>query len=161
MTYIQPELLSGTLRQNLDPFEQNDHATLYEALRAAGLFALQDEDDEAHINLDTNISGGGANLSVGQRQILALARAMIRRSKLVILDEGRSIRLHSTTRLTILGICSYFRNWYGLSFSMLDPLNRISRLQDGRCYQRHIATPNWIRRDCDHHRTSFTDNLGC
>ena len=120
MAYIQPELLSGSLRQNLDPFEQNDDATLHEALRAAGLFTLQDENDEGHINLDTNISGGGANLSVGQRQILALARAMIRRSKLVILDEGRSIRLHSTTKLTILGICSYIRNRYvGFLFQCL------------------------------------------
>jgi ABC-type multidrug transport system fused ATPase/permease subunit len=84
----QPELLSGSLRANLDPFEQYDDATLNEALRAAGLFSIQNEDDEARITLDTSVSGGGGNFSVGQRQIFALARAIVRKSKLLIMDEG-------------------------------------------------------------------------
>ena len=84
----QPELLSGSLRHNLDLFAQYDDATLNDALRAAGLFSLQQASDENRITLDTNVAGGGANLSVGQRQIIALARAIVRQSKLLILDEG-------------------------------------------------------------------------
>ncbi|KAH7069398.1 hypothetical protein BKA62DRAFT_836919 [Auriculariales sp. MPI-PUGE-AT-0066] len=84
----QPELLSGTLRQNLDPFEQHDDAFLNDALRASGLFALQEESEEGRITLDTSISSGGGNLSLGQRQIIALARAITRRSKILILDEA-------------------------------------------------------------------------
>ena len=63
-------------------------AILNDALRAAGLFSLQEGLDEARLILDSNIASGGGNLSVGQRQILALARVIIRESKLLILDEG-------------------------------------------------------------------------
>ncbi|KAF9483581.1 multidrug resistance-associated ABC transporter [Pholiota conissans] len=85
-----PELISGTLRRNLDPFEQYDDAILNDALRSAGLFTLQEELGEARITLDSNISIGGGNLSVGEKQILTLARAIIRGSKLLILDEATS-----------------------------------------------------------------------
>jgi ABC-type multidrug transport system fused ATPase/permease subunit len=73
----------------LDPFQQNDDATLNDALRTAGLFSLQEEAGEARLTLDSKIAGSGGNLSVGQRQIIALVRAMVRGSKLLILDEGQ------------------------------------------------------------------------
>lgn len=46
---------------------------------------------EMHFSLDSNIAGGGGNLSIGERQIIALARAMVRGSKLLILDEGKQL----------------------------------------------------------------------
>ncbi|KAH7886476.1 hypothetical protein F5I97DRAFT_1926721 [Phlebopus sp. FC_14] len=91
-----PELLSGTLRRNLDPFGQHDDATLNDALRTAGLYAIQDESDDSKLTLDSLIASGGGNLSVGQRQILALARAMVQGSKLLILDEATSAIDHKT-----------------------------------------------------------------
>ncbi len=84
----QPELLAGTLRENIDPFGQYEDAILNDALRAAGLFSLQSKTNEARLTLDSAISSGGGNISIGQRQIIALARAIVRQSKLLILDEG-------------------------------------------------------------------------
>ena len=94
------------MRSHLDPFGEHDDAVLNDALRSAGLFALQErihenaEAEAPRITLDSDIAGGGGNLSVGQRQILALARAIVRRSKLLILDEATSA----------IGMCTYVKS---------------------------------------------------
>ncbi|TFK92734.1 P-loop containing nucleoside triphosphate hydrolase protein [Polyporus arcularius HHB13444] len=121
-----PELLSGTLRQNLDPFSQHDDATLNDALRSAGLFSLQEEGDHARITLDSEIAGGGSNLSVGQRQIIALARAIVRRSKLLILDEATSAIDYETDTI----IQRSLRERLGRDTTVLTVAHRLQSIMD-------------------------------
>ncbi|TDL28857.1 P-loop containing nucleoside triphosphate hydrolase protein [Rickenella mellea] len=121
-----PELLSGTLRHNLDPFDEHDDATLNDALRSAGLFSLQQEDDEVKISLDSPISSGGANLSVGQRQILALARAIVRGSKLLILDEATSAIDYATDTI----IQTSLRNELKGDVTLITVAHRLQTIMD-------------------------------
>ncbi|KAJ7139685.1 hypothetical protein C8R44DRAFT_867802 [Mycena epipterygia] len=121
-----PELLTGSLRKNLDLFEQYDDATLNSALRAAGLFSLQNEMDEGKITLDSEISSGGGNLSVGQRQILALARAIVRGSKLLILDEATSAIDYKTDAV----IQSSLRNELPRDTTLLTVAHRLQTIMD-------------------------------
>ncbi|KAJ6593376.1 P-loop containing nucleoside triphosphate hydrolase protein [Mycena capillaripes] len=73
-----PELLSGTIRYNLDPFGEYDDSTLNGGLRSLGLNTLQGErDDGGKLTLDTVISAGGVNLSHGQRQLLAMGNCAL------------------------------------------------------------------------------------
>ncbi|KAJ4300867.1 ATP-binding cassette transporter yor1 [Kalmusia sp. IMI 367209] len=87
-----PTLFKGTIRSNLDPFNEHSDLELWGALRQADLVSNEAsmDDKSGRIHLDSVVEEEGLNFSLGQRQLMALARALVRGSQIIVCDEATS-----------------------------------------------------------------------
>ena len=110
----EPFLLEGTLKTNLDPLNLYTDSELEEVLKIVKLYEMLEHDKANQktvlIGLDTKIKEYGNNLSFGCRQLLCFARAILRKSKIIILDEATSSVDQKTEEIITNAIDTIFKD---------------------------------------------------
>lgn len=137
----EPVLFAGTIRSNLDPFEQYSDDLIWKVLDLSHLKFFVSAQP---LGLLHAITEGGENLSIGQRQLICLARALLRKTKVLILDEATAAvdldtdKLIQTTIRTEFSDCTMLIIAHRLH-TILDS-DKIVVLEDGEIVEFDLVT---------------------
>merc|ERR1712232_150476 len=131
-----PVLFSSTIKYNLDPFDEAKEEELWDVLEKVQLKTFV---DGLPGKLEEAVAEGGENLSQGQRQLLCIARSLLRKPKILVMDEATASIDNTTDELVQKMIRENFSNATVLTIAhrlntIMDS-NRILVLDDGNIAQ--------------------------
>jgi len=154
-----PVLFAGSMRMNLDPFDTYSDKSIWTALEHAHL-----KTTVANFagGLEYQVTEGGSNLSVGQRQLICLARALLRKTKVLVLDEATAAVDLETDDLVQATIRKEFVDCTVLTIAhrlntIMDS-NRVMVLDQGRILE--FDTPENLMKNKDSQFYSMAKNAG-
>ncbi|KAJ3317577.1 Multidrug resistance-associated protein 6, partial [Blyttiomyces sp. JEL0837] len=128
-----PVLFTGTIRSNIDATNKHTDAEIWDALTIVG---LKEYVSELALRLDAPVTENGENLSLGQRQLLTLARAICARPKILVMDEASSAVDAAADSLIVDSIRTHFKDATVISIAhrlnTVAGFDRILVLDDGR-----------------------------
>ena len=141
----EPKIFSGTLKFNLDPMNNYTDYEINNALNEVGLFKLMEENGrDISQKIELKLKEDGGNLSLGEKQLICLARIFLRKNKIVIMDEATSNIDNKTDIIIQKAVDKIFKDSTLITIAHkipdLNKYNKIMILDDGNLIE--FDTPN-------------------
>ena len=107
----EPKIFSGTLKFNLDPMQKYSDFEINNAVREVGLFNLMKENGrDIRKKLNMKLRENGGNLSLGEKQLICMARIFLRKNKIVVMDEATANIDNKTDMIIQKAVDHIFKN---------------------------------------------------
>ena len=159
----EPKIFSGTLKFNVDPMGNYTDIEINNALDEVGLFKLMEENgrdtsQKLEMKLDTN----GGNLSLGEKQLICLARIFLRKNKIVVMDEATSNIDNKTDILIQNAVDKIFKNSTLIIIAHKIPnLNKYDKIMilDEGCLIEYDTPYNLLKKNNGIFRQLYDSNL--